>query len=98
MAKSFSPKTNSKFNEAGQVGLTQILSIVILVFVLFTVGRVLFNATPLDPEAADGGVNSQGTAVTSAHVAQNSLMNIGLIVMSGIILIAAMASIVMKFF
>lgn len=78
-------KLTRKMGTKGQVGLPQVLALIILVFVVFTVGRILLNNTSLDPDSTDGGT-------------QNSLTNIGLIVMSAIVIIAAMASIVIRFF
>lgn len=78
-------KLTQKMGSKGQVGLPQVLALIILVFVVFTVGRILLNNTSLDPDSTDGGT-------------QNNLTNIGLIVMSGIVIIAAMASIVIRFF
>lgn len=94
---SFKPKMGTK----GQIGIPQILSLVVLLFVVFTVGKVLFNATLLDPESTDGGIyalNSQGGVSPGTPGTINSLTNIGFITMSGIILIGAMASIVIRFF
>ena len=73
--------------ESGQVGLPQVLALVILLFVVFTVGRILLNNTSLDPDSTDGGLATP-----------NALTNIGLITMVGIVLISAMASIVIRFF
>lgn len=75
----------------GQVGIPQMLSLIILLFVVFTVGRILFNNTLLDPDITDGGNFVVGNS-------PNPLTNIGLLTMSGIVLIAAMASIVIRFF
>lgn len=91
---SFKPKMGTK----GQVGIPQVLSLVILLFVVFTVGKVLFNATVLDPDSHDGGIGVNGPSGTQGGTTFNSLSNIGLITMSGIILIGAMASIVIRFF
>ena len=74
-----------KMDNKGQIGLPQVLSLVILLFVVFTVGRILLNNTSLDPDSTDGGT-------------QNALSNIGLITMSAIVIVAAMASIVVRFF
>ena len=77
-----------KMDSKGQIGLPQVLALVILLFVVYTVGRILLNNTSLDPDSSDG--------VGSAGV--NSLTNIGLVVMIGIVIISAMASIVIRFF
>lgn len=82
----------------GQVGIPQILSMIILIFVVFTVGRILFNATALDADTSDGGIGTNGISGAQAGVVANPLMNIGLITMSGIIIIAAFASVVIRFF
>lgn len=84
-----------KIGKSGQVGLPQILSLVIMVFLVYTIGRILFNATVLDPDSNDGGVlNSQLSQVNQV----NPLTNIGLVVMSAIVILAAMASVVIRFF
>ena len=76
-----------KMGSKGQVGLPQVLALIILLFIVFTVGRILLNNTSLDPDSTDGGL-----------AVANPLTNIGLITMSGIVIIAAMASIVIRFF
>ena len=76
-----------RMDAKGQIGLPQVLALVILLFVVFTVGRILLNNTALDPDSSDGGI-----------AVANPLTNIGLITMTGIVLIAAMASIVIRFF
>lgn len=94
--KKFSPieSKNSLMGTRGQVGLPQVLALLIILFVVFTVGRILLNNTSLDPDASDGGTGGVGGGSGTL----NSLTNIGLVVMSGIVLISAMASIVIRFF
>lgn len=82
----------------GQIGLPQVLSLVILLFVVFTVGKILFNATPLDPDTSDGGAALNGQGAPTGVAVQNPLTNIGLVAMSAIVIVAAMASIVIRFF
>lgn len=82
----------------GQVGLPQVLSMLILVFVIFVVGKALFNTTVLDPDSTDGGITATGALANAQLANQNPLANIGFVVMTAIIIIAAMASIVIRFF
>lgn len=72
-------------NSKGQVGLPAVLAAVILIFVIFTVGNSILNGTALDPDATNGGT-------------QNSLMNIGLVTMSAVVIIGIFASIVIRLF
>lgn len=83
-----------KMGSKGQVGLPQVLSLIILLFVVFTIGKILLNGTTLDPDSSDGGTGGTG----GGNGTLNSLTQIGLITMSGIVIIAAMASIVIRFF
>ena len=69
--------------EDGQATLQGMLAVVLLVFIVFTVGNQILNNTALDPDSTNGGT-------------QNSLTNIGLVTLSAVVIIAGMAGIILR--